>query len=42
EEYLNNSDKNIVYEIPNDDQIILDLVKTFEKRSGKIENNFKE
>ncbi|CAG8778930.1 2231_t:CDS:1, partial [Racocetra persica] len=42
EKYLNNSDEDIVYEIPDDDQIISDLVETFEERSGEIENNPEE
>ncbi|CAG8741400.1 20175_t:CDS:2 [Dentiscutata erythropus] len=42
EEYLNNPDEDIVYKIPDDDQIISDLVKTFGERSGKIENNLEE
>ncbi|CAG8835133.1 27721_t:CDS:2, partial [Racocetra persica] len=42
EEYLNNPDKDIVYKIPDDDQIISDLVETFRERSGEIENNPEE
>ncbi|CAG8752792.1 17801_t:CDS:2 [Cetraspora pellucida] len=42
EKYLNNLDKDIVYKIPDNDQIILDFVETFRERSGEIENNFKE
>jgi len=42
EEYLNNPDEDIVYEIPDDDQIISDLVETFGERSDEIENNPEE
>ncbi|CAG8472539.1 1316_t:CDS:2, partial [Gigaspora rosea] len=42
EEYLNNPDEDIVYKIPDDNQIISDLVETFGERSGKIENNPEE
>ncbi|CAG8549799.1 7375_t:CDS:1, partial [Scutellospora calospora] len=42
EEYLNNPDEDIVYKIPDNDQIISDLVETFEERFGEIENNSEE
>ncbi|CAG8513185.1 947_t:CDS:2 [Dentiscutata heterogama] len=42
QEYLNNPDEDIVYEIPDDDQIISDLVETFGERSSEMEGNPEE
>ncbi|CAG8817659.1 1911_t:CDS:1, partial [Dentiscutata erythropus] len=36
------SQLNIVYKIPDDNQIILDLVKIFRKRSDEMEKNHKK
>ncbi|CAG8462090.1 3574_t:CDS:1 [Cetraspora pellucida] len=43
EEYLNIHDKDIVYEVSDEDQIILDLVEMFRERPDEMKHkNFEE
>ncbi|CAG8611544.1 24008_t:CDS:2 [Racocetra persica] len=42
EEYLNIPDKDIVYKVPDEDQIILDLVETFRERPDEMKHEDSE